>query len=450
MTGYWQDGRETYPQGSVRPGRARRRRSSFFCSRPPPSPLALGGRSVEAEAAPSPRLPRPVRLSTETTGQLRVHDLQAARPRLRELRRRGRVRARRARPPSGGREAQVSPPRPHPLCLGLSSSGTFLRIEHGRQPLITVRGTTLAEMLVGQPALPSHPSPTMAWGSYSEGPSWGGGAFVSPTDVAAGSALRSDSRYHGSALRFEDNVHYGASYVFGETHQVVRNNLFLAEGDGACGGQGACPGTRMLQLKGSGTLRFEGNLLAGNRVGGWIEHGCDGLAEHWRAATPRRRTSSRTNLTGPLLSLSLSRPRPPAGAATSRPETSSAGTSPAAAARCRSTRSATRSASPRTASRGASATRSFALRAAAPRARVSLSPTLLRTYSSLLFDAAGGVAVGRRARAASRTSSRSRTRTATSRSTRASTRRARSSRTRARPRRSGSSRARPRRVGDEA
>ena len=170
-----------------------------------------------------------------------------------------------------------------------------------------MRGTTLAEMIVGQPALPTHPSPTMAWGSYSEGASWNGDAFLSPTDVAATSAAGgSDSKYYGSGLRFEDNVHYGPSYVFGETHQVVKNNLFLAEGSGACGGQGACPGTRMLQFAGSGTLRFEGNLLAGNRIGGWIEHGCDGLAEHWRDGdVPRRRTSSGTNLTQ-ALSLSLS------------------------------------------------------------------------------------------------------------------------------------------------
>ena len=253
--------------------------------------------------------------------------------------------------------------------MNCGDEGTFLRVEHGRQPLITVRGTTLAEMIVGQPALPTHPSPTMAWGSYSEGASWSGDAFLSPTDVAATSAAGgSDSKYYGSGLRFEDNVHYGPSYVFGETHQVVKNNLFLAEGSGACGGQGACPGTRMLQFAGSGTLRFEGNLLAGNRIGGWIEHGCDGLAEHWRDGdVPRRRTSSGTNLTQ-ALSLSLSRPDP--GAATSRRETSSAGTSPAAAARCRSTRSATRSASPRTASRGARARRFFR---SPPRARVSLS-----------------------------------------------------------------------------
>ena len=197
--------------------------------------------------------------------------------------------------------------------MNCGDEGTFLRVEHGRQPLITVRGTTLAEMIVGQPALPTHPSPTMAWGSYSEGASWNGDAFLSPTDVAATSAAGgSDSKYYGSGLRFEDNVHYGPSYVFGETHQVVRNNLFLAEGAGACGGQGACPGTRMLQFAGSGTLRFEGNLLAGNRIGGWIEHGCDGLAEHWRDGdVPRRRTSSGTNLTQ-ALSLSLSRPDPQA------------------------------------------------------------------------------------------------------------------------------------------
>ena len=210
----------------------------------------------------------------------------------------------------------------------------------------------------------------MAWGSYSEGASWNGDAFLSPTDVAATSAAGgSDSKYYGSGLRFEDNVHYGPSYVFGETHQVVKNNLFLAEGSGACGGQGACPGTRMLQFAGSGTLRFEGNLLAGNRIGGWIEHGCDGLAEHWRGGERRGGERRRGRISHrPSLSLSLP-PRPP-GAATSRRETSSAGTSPAAAARCRSTRSATRSASPRTASRGARARRVFR---SPPRARVSLS-----------------------------------------------------------------------------
>ena len=274
----------------------------------------------------------------------------------------------------------------------------------------------------------------MAWGSYSEGASRTGDAFLSPTDVAATSAAgNSDSKYYGSGLRFEDNVHYGPSYVFGETHQVVKNNLFLAEGAGACGGQGACPGTRMLQFAGERHAALRGQSARGQ------PHRRLDRARLRRArrALARRRRAAAANVvgdeshTGPL-SLSLSRPDPQARQRRDgklyrlvhrrRLQLAAAQRVPQHARRRRVWRLEVRE-------------RDAFFRLAESTGFPSLSlPLRLRTCSPPFRRGAG---------AASRTSSRSRTRTATSRSTRASTRRARSSRTRARPRRSGSSRARP-------
>ena len=38
----------------------------------------------------------------------------------------------------------------------------------------------------------------------------------------------------------------------------------------------------MIQLAGTGTLKFQENVLVGSKIAGWISRGCGNFAEHFR------------------------------------------------------------------------------------------------------------------------------------------------------------------------